>query len=146
MRRDTAEIGKHTDPAASGAEKVLAGLARIVRDHDGLYVDIADAQCLSCIETLHLRRTVQATAAQRAVSKEDRNVKGGGQGRHPTDVVAVFVRDEDRGQIPWTDAETLETGRGLPQGETAIDHEQRATALQKGRVTLAATAERRETH
>ena len=64
-----------------------------------------------------------------------------GQRGHTAHVIAVFVGDEDGGELPGIAAETLQAALGLAAGKAAVHQDPRGPGLDQGGIAPAATAE-----
>jgi hypothetical protein len=76
----------------------------------------------------------------------DRQMMAGSKTEYSSDVVVMFVRDEDGGEMLYLQSEASETDCGIAQAETAIQQHGGATGLGDQRVSRAAAAEGGETH
>ena len=75
------------------------------------------------------------------VSLPDRQGKLSGKSKNATNVVAVFVGDENAGNVTGLAPEILESGHGFPQPEPTVQHQASRLTFDQQRITRAAAAE-----
>ena len=75
----------------------------------------------------------------------DRQAELAGQSKYACNMVAMFMGNQDAGQIGGGSAKTLQAGHGFPQPEAAVEHQASCPMLDKERIPRATAAERGKT-
>src|SRR5258708_37859844 len=79
-------------------------------------------------------------------SQKVRHVQLGGQPLQARDVVGVFVRDQDGGEILRSLTQRAQALESLATGKTCVDQDARSAARDQGTVGTTAAGEQRERH
>lgn len=91
-------------------------------------------------------RKPQLAMLTRAVTAIHRHLVFTRQRQHPFDVVAVFMRNENSGQVTWRAPQPRHTPLGFLNAETAIDQDTALLGFKQGSVSFTATTQRCEAH
>ena len=71
------------------------------------------------------------------MSQPDRNRVLGGELEDAADMVAMFMRHQDRRQRLWFDVKALQAPDGFPDAKAAVEQYPRTTRLHHQRISLA---------
>src|SRR6185437_1831080 len=112
------------------------------------YLEITDHQRIVAVEAVDARKALEAARhrRQRAECQPHADVVARGKCRYAADVIGMLVRDEDRADRTWLDADPREARRAVAHTESAVDHHARSARLDDEAIALAARADGREAH
>ncbi|MDR8822679.1 hypothetical protein FEQ05_06424 [Burkholderia pseudomultivorans] len=151
VRRGHPDVGQHAEAAATVHKDELKRLPRVVRDRIGHHGQIAD--CGRLVAPQHVEidiGVVRADRARSAPAHVERQRCATRERQRTADVVAVFMRDQDRIEIADAEIQAAEPTLDLLRGKTAVEQHARggraARGLDDQRVALAAASEAREAH
>ena len=102
MRCDFADVSQHTEAAGSIGKDILHRLTCIVRHGKRLHFKVTDLQRPVAIDDMEIKPGVRFLAGgPSAMCNPDRRGVFTGKTKNATDVIAVFMGDEDAGNICW---------------------------------------------
>jgi len=142
-----AEVGDQGDLYTIGAKGEADGIGGIVRNGEGVDLDVADGEALASVNGLDAAETLGERVRQSALERVHGRL-GDVEGSFPeaenlgqaTAMVVVFVRDEDAVQA--VEARVLldggEAGQGFPFAKASVDEEASAVSLKQGDIARAA--------
>jgi len=144
--RDVAEVRGKAELGPVAAHNVVYGVARVVRDAETGYLEVADGNRVARLEYLDCARGGDSgrQAGAGLFREEYRRAEAAGQDAQPRHMVAVFVSDEYCVQplqgFPHCGRPCLQ----LAQAEPAVDQHLGLVRNDERRVAAAATAEKTE--
>jgi hypothetical protein len=126
----------------------LDGLARIVRHGKGMDFEVPDPEWLVTVDDFHSRQFAahMGNRSECAMSHPDRQEVASGQLECASEMVAVFVREEDAGQVSRGQAEPFKLIDGLARTEPAIQEDASGSRFDEQRVAATAAAQRSKAH
>lgn len=151
MRRRYPRVGQHAQSAYAIGEYVMKRFARIMRNGkrcdfertDGLHMAIMkeSAHCAG----IGLRVSFPISF-QRAMAQVHRNRVSARERENPSDMIVVFMRDQNGRQFSGVDAQPLKPRFGFFHGEPAIKQQSGSIVLHNEAIAFAATPQGRESH
>jgi hypothetical protein len=114
-----------------------------MRHREGLYLDIADGKALVRIDQANVGVRIEL-ALEGGVSSSGhphRHAEATRATGNAAAMIAVFVGDEDGAEIVGVAVMAFEAHRGFARRESAVEHQQGATAFDQRGIAAAAAAE-----
>ena len=144
--RHVTEVGDEGDVTGRCAQQITDGILGVVRDGKGIHLQVADLKTRAGVEEvavkfgfqLKLKRFLRGTVAI------NRNVQFGGDSDQSLDVVGMFVRDQDAGEIFRHAADVLKALADLARAEPGIHEDAGFSGFDVGAIAAGTAAENGE--
>ncbi len=130
--RRVPEVGKETDGGFSGMKNEANRINGVMRDAEGSDGDILDFKIRAGFDNAPILVKIETIPFKNLGGKAvaiDREGKVLEKNPQPTDVIAMFMRDDDPIQVEGGVSGQSEAGDDLPVAQTGIDKESRFGAF-----------------
>jgi hypothetical protein len=119
------EVSEESNTSCGSPQQKAHWVLCIVRDGKSLYEDVAHLETRAGVEktTIELGPELVLRGLLRRPVAINRDPQFCAQGGQALDMVRVFVRDEDAGQVFWRPADRRQTLPNLAQAEPGIDQD-----------------------
>jgi hypothetical protein len=143
--RHVAEVGADGHLGAVGTKSETDGIDGIVRDGEGVDVDVADTEALARLNGFNATESFAEGLGENALKNahggfgdEERSLPETENLRKTVAVIGVFVSDEDSVEVIEVALDGGEAGKSLAFTETSVNKDAGAFGFEQGKVARAA--------
>src|SRR3990167_2796807 len=146
MRGDGTDVSEKTEARVAVRKNELARLACVMRHGGGMHLDIADGKAFVRIDQadVGVRVELALEGGESSRGHPHRHAEAARATGDAAAMIAVFVGDEDGAELVGAAVMAFEAQRGFARRESAVEHQQGATAFDQRGIAAAAAAENAE--